>query len=159
MFATKLTELQESSPAAEAEVPYILLSEVQDDPRAHQLMRRGQQVHLPEAADPDDKGGLERRFIEWADKDTKVEAFCKVHEYRHDFLRRPYLKADGMPAQYSPDFLVRTDDDVYVVETKAQSALSDENVSASSARPSRGSSRSTRWSPTSGWTAGGTTSC
>ena len=33
-----------------------------------------------------------------------------------------------MPAQYSPDFLVRTDDAVYVVETKAQSALSDENV-------------------------------
>ena len=33
-----------------------------------------------------------------------------------------------MPAQYSPDFLVRTGNDIYVVETKAQSALSDENV-------------------------------
>ncbi len=33
-----------------------------------------------------------------------------------------------MPAQYSPYFLVRTDTDVFVVETKAQSALSDENV-------------------------------
>lgn len=51
-----------------------------------------------------------------------------MHEYRHDFLRRPYLKADGMPAQYSPDFLVRTADGVYVVETKAQTMLSDENV-------------------------------
>jgi hypothetical protein len=29
---------------------------------------------------------------------------------------------------YSPDFIVRTATDVYVVETKAQSALSDENV-------------------------------
>ena len=33
-----------------------------------------------------------------------------------------------MPALYSPDFLVRTEDRVYVVETKAQSSLSDENV-------------------------------
>jgi type III restriction enzyme len=77
---------------------------------------------------PTHSGGLEREFIDWLDKDTHVEAFAKVHEYRHTFLRRPYLKADGMPAQYSPDFLVRTDTDVYVVETKAQSALNDENV-------------------------------
>jgi type III restriction enzyme len=67
-------------------------------------------------------------FLEWADSDSHVEALVKIHEYKHDFLRRPYLKADGMPAQYSPDFLVRTEFDVYVVETKAQSALSDENV-------------------------------
>lgn len=40
---------------------------------------------------------------------------AKIHEYRHDFLQRPYLKADGMPGQYSPDLLVRTADDVFVV--------------------------------------------
>ena len=33
-----------------------------------------------------------------------------------------------MPAHYSPDFIVRTKDDVYIVETKAQSAVSDETV-------------------------------
>ena len=33
-----------------------------------------------------------------------------------------------MPASYSPDFIVRTATDVYIIETKAQSALSDENV-------------------------------
>lgn len=33
-----------------------------------------------------------------------------------------------MPAYYSPDFIVRTAGFVFVVETKAQSALSDENV-------------------------------
>ncbi len=63
-----------------------------------------------------------------ADDDSQVEALIKIHEYRHRFMHRPYLKADGMPAYYSPDFLVRTSSDVYVVETKAQSALSDENV-------------------------------
>ncbi len=82
----------------------------------------------PKLPVPSKGGGLERLFIEWADRDSEIEALVKVHEYRHDFLRRPYLKADGMPAQYSPDFLVRTAAEVYVVETKAQFALSDENV-------------------------------
>ncbi|MFK4728177.1 DEAD/DEAH box helicase family protein [Agromyces mediolanus] len=73
-------------------------------------------------------GGLERRFIEWADHDSRIEAFVKIDEHAHDFLQRPYLRADGLPARYSPDFLVRTADAVYLVETKAQSALDDENV-------------------------------
>lgn len=73
-------------------------------------------------------GGLERLFAEWVDADSDVEALAKIDEYKHTFLRRPYLKADGMPAMYSPDFLVRTAFDVYVVETKAQSSLGDANV-------------------------------
>lgn len=73
-------------------------------------------------------GGLERRFIEWADQDTAVEAFCRIDERRHDWLQRPYLKDNGHPARYSPDFIVRTAGDVYVVETKAQTGLSDANV-------------------------------
>lgn len=77
---------------------------------------------------PARSGGLERLFLEWADADAEVEALLKIHEYRHAFLRRPYLKADGMPAQYSPDFLVRTEFDVFVVETKAQTALTEVNV-------------------------------
>lgn len=77
---------------------------------------------------PTKAGGLERTFIRWADDDSTVEALIKVHEYRHNFMRRPYLKADGMPGSYSPDFVVRTAKAVYIVETKAQTALSDENV-------------------------------
>ena len=63
--------------------------------------------------------GWEKRFIEWLDKDTKVEAFCKIPEHRHALMRRPYLKADGMPAQYSHDFIVRTQTDVYIVAASA----------------------------------------
>ena len=77
---------------------------------------------------PSHGGGLERDFMAWADNDAKIEALLKINEYGHDFLRRPYLKSDGMPAQYSPDFLVRTAERIYLVETKAQSALSDTNV-------------------------------
>jgi type III restriction enzyme len=82
----------------------------------------------PQLPIPTKAGGLERLFIEWLESDSSVQAFAKIHEYRHDFLHRPYLKADGMLASYSPDFIVRTAERIFIVETKAQSALSDDNV-------------------------------
>lgn len=127
-FATKLVELQESQEITEAEVHFRYLSEVKTLPVRESSCVEVTKCIYPKLPVPSKGGGLERLFVKWADDDTKVEALAKVHEYRHDFLRRPYLKSDGMPAQYSPDFLVRTDDMIYVVETKAQSALSDENV-------------------------------
>jgi type III restriction enzyme len=127
-FATKLVELQESQTVAGAEVQYRQLSEVKTIPVRTSTAIEVTKCIYPKLGVPTHGGGLERTFIEWTNSDTTVEAFAKIHEYRHEFLRRPYLKADGMPAQYSPDFLVRTAHDVYVVETKAQSALSDENV-------------------------------
>ncbi len=127
-FATKLTSLQESQAVAGAEVRHTNLSEIKTIPVRTSSCVEVTKCIYPKLPVPTKGGGLERLFIEWLNGDTHIEAFAKVHEYRHSFLRRPYLKADGMPAQYSPDFLVRTDTDVYVVETKAQSALSDENV-------------------------------
>ncbi|MDN8622476.1 DEAD/DEAH box helicase family protein [Corynebacterium sanguinis] len=127
-FATKLVELQDSQVVASAEVQHRSLSEVTTIPVRGSTAEEVNKCIYPKLPIPSHGGGLERRFIRWADKDSGIEALAKVHEYRHDFLRRPYLKADGMPAQYSPDFLIRTPFTVYVVETKAQSALSDENV-------------------------------
>ncbi len=127
-FATKLVELQASQVVASAEVQHRTLSDVTTIPVRGSTAEDVNKCIYPKLPVPSQGGGLERRFIRWADKDSGVEALAKLHEYRHDFLRRPYLKADGMPAQYSPDFLVRTAEMVYVVETKAQSALSDENV-------------------------------
>jgi type III restriction enzyme len=127
-FATELTRLQENIQASEADVRHILLSEVKTIPIRSTSYVEVKKCIYPKLPIPTNKGGLERRFIEWLARDTKIDAFCKIHEHRHDFMRRPYLKADGMPAQYSPDFIVRTAIDVYIVETKAQSALSDENV-------------------------------
>jgi type III restriction enzyme len=127
-FATALTELATNEIVAGADVTYRKLSEVTSI-----RLRTGSSVAVtkciyPRLPIPARAGGLERTFIEWADSDTGVQAFVKIHEYQHDFLQRPYLKADGMPAGYSPDFLVRTKSGVFIVETKAQSALSDENV-------------------------------
>ncbi|MER5551416.1 DEAD/DEAH box helicase family protein [Streptomyces sp. NPDC002793] len=128
VFATKLTEVQATQSVSEAIVQHRFLSDVRTIPVRSSSSVDVRKCIYPKLPVPSEGGGLERLFIEWADQDSRVEALLKIHEYRHGFLRRPYLKADGMPAQYSPDFLVRTDTDVYVVETKAQSALSDENV-------------------------------
>jgi type III restriction enzyme len=77
---------------------------------------------------PTRSGGLERAFIEWAQSDAGVEAFCKISENRHDFVRLRYVKDDGLAALYIPDFLVRTADAIYLVETKAQEQVSHPNV-------------------------------
>jgi len=77
---------------------------------------------------PNRSGGLERAFIEWAIADASIEAFCKVSENRHDFVRLRYVKDDGLPAFYFPDFLARTNDAVYLVETKAQQQVNHPNV-------------------------------
>lgn len=77
---------------------------------------------------PARNGGLERAFIEWAQDDTGIEAFCKISEHRHDFARLRYVKDDGLPAFYFPDFMVSTAQDVYLVETKAQQQTNHPNV-------------------------------
>ncbi|MFC6355078.1 DEAD/DEAH box helicase family protein [Luethyella okanaganae] len=123
-----LVEMQANTPIVVAEVMYRRVSEVSEITVRSTAGVDALKCVYPRLPIPSRGGGLERLFIEWADSDTHIEAFVKLHEYQHDFLRRPYLKADGMPAQYSPDFLVRTRHEIFVVETKAQSALSDENV-------------------------------
>lgn len=128
LFGTLLVEMQENIGVDKADVLYRYISEVSEI-----TVRTSASVEVTKCiysrmGYPTHGGGLERDFIRWADSDGRVEAFVKLQEYRHDFMRRPYLKADGMPAQYSPDFLVRTSDRVYVVETKAQTGLADINV-------------------------------
>lgn len=77
---------------------------------------------------PARSGGLERAFIEWAQADSAIEAFCKISENRHEFARMRYVRDDGLPAFYFPDFMVRTTDAVYMVETKAQQQTGHPNV-------------------------------
>lgn len=127
-FATALTEIAANQAVGGAEVVHRKLSEVKViSVRASSAVDVKKCIYS-QLPIPTRAGGLERLFIGWADDDTSIQALAKIHEYRHDFLHRPYLKADGMPGSYSPDFIVRSAEDVYIIETKAQSALSDENV-------------------------------
>lgn len=77
---------------------------------------------------PSNKGGFEKAFIEFIDSDSKVKAFMKINEHYHDFANIMYIRDDGLLAHYFPDFLVRIQDKIYLVETKAERDLDNTNV-------------------------------
>ena len=128
IFALALLEAKDTHTTGQTEVHPRWLSET---PR---LMVR--EAHSVEAGKciytrlgwPARNGGLEKTVIHWAQADAQVLAFCKISETRHPFGRLRYVKDDGLPAFYSPDFLVRTADAIYLVETKAQQQTMHPNV-------------------------------
>lgn len=128
VFSTALVGVLDNAEVAAAQIDHRWVSEVATvnvRTSTGVIVRKSIFEKLPV---PARGGGLERLFLEWADDDASVEAIVKIDEFRHWFLHRPYLKADGMPAYYSPDFLLRTADAIFLVETKAQSFLNDANV-------------------------------
>ena len=128
VFAVALLDSEHKHVTGQTEVHQRMLSEVP------KLMLR--ESHSAEVSKciytrlgwPAKSGGLERAFIHWAQADTQVQAFCKISENRHIFARLRYVKDDGLPAFYSPDFLVRTAQTTYLVETKAEQQTIHPNV-------------------------------
>ena len=128
VFAVALIESEQPHVSGQTEVLHRRLSEV---PKL--MMRESSSLPVIKCiyqrlAYPARNGGLERAFMEWAQADAEIQAFCKISENRHTFARLRYVKEDGLPAFYSPDFLVRTDTAVYLVETKAQQQTTHPNV-------------------------------
>ena len=128
VFAVALIESEAPLVTGQTEVLHRHLSEV---PKL--MMRESSSLPVIKCiyerlAFPAKNGGLERAFMEWAQADSGVQAFCKISENRHTFARLRYVKEDGLPAFYSPDFLVRTESAIYLVETKAQQQTAHPNV-------------------------------
>lgn len=128
VFALALVQAEDHTVDGQTEVRPRLLSEV---PKL--MMRESASIEVSKCiytrlSYPARNGGLERTFIEWAQSDASVSAFCKISETRHEFVRLRYVKEDGLPAFYSPDFLVRTEGSIYLVETKAQQQTIHPNV-------------------------------
>ena len=128
VLALALIEAEDQPLVGESEVRYRHLSEV-----GKLNMRESSSLEVNKCIYgrlpyPARNGGLEKALIEWANADGKVLAFCKISETRHDFARLRYVKEDGLPAFYSPDFLLRTGTAVYLVETKAQGQMNTPNV-------------------------------
>lgn len=128
VFALALLEAEDTHTTGQSEVHARLLSET---PRL--MVREAHSVEVGKCIYtrlgwPARNGGLEKTFIHWAQADSQVLAFCKISETRHPFARLRYVKEDGLPAFYSPDFLVRTGDAIYLVETKAQQQAIHPNV-------------------------------
>jgi type III restriction enzyme len=128
IVALALIEAEHKPQIGESEVHYRHLSSVSKLPMRESYSLAVNKCIYERLAYPARNGGLEKAFIEWADKDSSVLAFCKISETRHEFIRLRYVKEDGLPAFYSPDFLVRTDKAVYLVETKAQGQVTSPNV-------------------------------
>jgi type III restriction enzyme len=128
VFGLALVNAEERATIGETEVRHRRLSEV---PRL--MMRESTSMDVGKCIYtrqgwPARNGGLERAFIEWAQTDSGIEAFCKISENRHEFARLRYVKDDGLPAFYFPDFMVRTADATYMVETKSQQQTTHPNV-------------------------------
>ena len=79
---------------------------------------------------PSNKGGFEKDFLLACDADSEIERLIKINENKHVFTRLRYVRSDGMLSSYFPDFMVKTADAVYLVETKAEKDISNINVQA-----------------------------
>jgi type III restriction enzyme len=128
VFAVALLDSEQKHVTGQTEVHLRMLSEV---PKL--MMRETHSIEVSKCiytrlAWPAHSGGLERAFIHWAQADTNILAFCKISENRHTFARLRYVKDDGLPAFYSPDFMARTQGALYLVETKAQQQTIHPNV-------------------------------
>ena len=122
-FGRKLPELTETEPTALPDVMQRHLSEV-----AAIRVRESSSIITPKCIYerlpfPSRNGGFEEAFIGKANGDSTVEAFCKVNEQRHFFMRLRYVRENGLPGFYFPDFLVRTKTGIWLTETKAQDQL------------------------------------
>lgn len=122
-FGRKLPELAETETTALPEVKQRWLSEVTTI-----RVRESSSIETPKCIYerlpfPSRNGGFEEAFIGKANGDSTVEAFCKVNEQRHFFMRLRYVRENGLPGFYHPDFLVRTKSGIWLVETKAQDQL------------------------------------
>ncbi len=127
-FALAVSNAEETLAPEGAVVIHRHLSEVTRLPMRESSSLAVNKCVYPRLSYPSRNGGLEALFIGWASRDASVEAFCKIAEHRHQFMRLPYLKVEGVPGSYSPDFLLRTADAIYLVETKAQGQIAHPNV-------------------------------
>jgi len=128
VFAEAILTAEESEQISGFEVAQRRLSEVEKLPMRDSFSIPTRKCIYERQPFPSHNGGLEKAFMEWAQQDVAVQAFCKISESKHGFCRLRYLKDDGLPAMYSPDFLVKTETAVFLVETKAQKDVRTANV-------------------------------
>ena len=85
VWARQLLEAEETTAPADAEVTHRLLSEVSElTMRESSSLPVEKSIYL-RLPYPVANGGLERAFMETADRDGSVDAFCKLNEQKHTF--------------------------------------------------------------------------
>jgi type III restriction enzyme len=128
-LAVAVLKMQETKVLNTSEVLYRNVSEIAQIRIREDFAIEAAKTIYEKTTYPSNKGGLEKSFIEFADRCANVQAFVKLLPYAHSFIRLRYIKEDGLAAYYFPDFLVRcANGQVYMVETKAEDQLMDQNV-------------------------------
>lgn len=121
-------EMQNSIDVSEATVLKTYFSEIDEIKMRENYSLDISKVIYEKLGYPSNKGGFEKNFIEFADNDSQVASFLKINEYYHDFAHITYIREDGLLSHYFPDFIVRIENQIYIVETKAQKDLNNPNV-------------------------------
>jgi len=127
-ISKSIYDLQNKLDINEAKIVKRYFSEVEELKGREEYCVRVSKSIYPKAPFPVNKGGFERAFIEFIDRDSKVEKFVKINEYAHNFANILYIREDGLLAHYFPDFLVKIGNTIYIVETKAEKDVNSPNV-------------------------------
>lgn len=127
-ISKSIYDLQNKLDISEAKIVKRYFSEVAEIKGREEYCVKVSKSIYPKIPFPSNRGGFERSFIEFVDRDTKVERFVKINEYAHNFANILYIREDGLLAHYFPDFMVKINKVMYVVETKAERDVNSPNV-------------------------------
>lgn len=121
-------QMQENVMTSEAVVEKLWFSSVPTLRIRESFSMELEKVIYEQVGYPSNKGGFEKAFSEFLDKDATVERFLKINESQHRFASLFYVREDGLLASYHPDFIVCTSDKIYIIETKGDDKVLDKNV-------------------------------
>ena len=121
-------EMQQSVDVTEAQVNKVWFSSVSEIKMRQKYALNITKTIYTQLAYPSNKGLFEKEFMLYADNESQVVSFLKIIEHQHQFVYITYIRNDGLLSLYYPDFIVVTNEKVYVIETKGQDRINDENV-------------------------------
>ena len=127
-MARAVCKMQDELLTVDARVEHRLFSEVKSLKMRESYSLPLQKTIYERTQYPSHSGGLEKAFAEFLDRDAEVERFLKISETQHSFASIYYIRADGLMSVYHPDFLVATNEKVYLIETKGNDKINDKNV-------------------------------
>ncbi len=121
-------EMQQHVDVTEAEVEKVWFSSVATIKMREKYALSITKAIYTQLAYPSNKGIFEKEFMLYADSDSEVVSFLKILEHQHSFVFITYMRNDGLLSIYHPDFIVITTDKAYIIETKGQDKINDDNV-------------------------------
>lgn len=128
LLSSAIYELQQNVEVEDAVVVKKFFSEVETmNLRANFTLNITKSIY-EKTAYPSHKGEYEKQFMLYADADSEVERLLKIDPNYHFMAGLRYIRTDGHFATYYPDFLAKIGESVYLVETKAQKDVSQEDV-------------------------------